>query len=41
VVPVEPKIPDGDLTEQAYRHDERYGIRAQLLALATELEATP
>jgi hypothetical protein len=41
VVPVEPEIPEGDLTEQAYRHDERYGIRAALLAIATELGNTP
>jgi hypothetical protein len=41
VVPDEPEIPEGDLTEQAYRHDERYGIRTAFLALANELDPTP
>ena len=38
VVPEQPTIPEGDLTEQTYRWDERYGIRAAILAIATELE---
>jgi hypothetical protein len=38
VVPKEQSIPDGDLTEQAYRSDERAGIRSDLLAIATELD---
>jgi hypothetical protein len=38
VVPKEQSIPDGDLTEQAYRSDERAGIRAKLLAIAAELD---
>ncbi len=41
VVPEESKIPEGDLTEQAYRHDERYGIRTAFLSLANELDPTP
>jgi hypothetical protein len=41
VVPDKPGIPEGDLTEQAYRHDERYGIRTAFLSLATELDPTP
>ena len=39
VVPEQPTIPEGDLTEQTYRWDERSGIRARILAIATELEA--
>jgi hypothetical protein len=38
VVPEQPTIPDGDLTEQTYRWDERSGIRRKLLAIAAELE---
>jgi hypothetical protein len=38
VVPKEQSIPDGDLTEQAYRSDERAGIRSDLLAIAAELD---
>ena len=38
VVPKQPAIPEGDLTEQTYRWDERFGIRADILAIATELE---
>jgi hypothetical protein len=41
VVPEESKIPEGDLTEQAYRHDERHGIRTAFLSIATELDPTP
>ena len=40
VVPEQPAIPKGDLTEQTYRWDERSGIRAHILAIATELEGT-
>ena len=40
VVPEQPTIPEGDLTEQTYRWDERSGIRAAILAIATELEGT-
>ena len=40
VVPQQPAIPEGDLTEQTYRWDERSGIRAAILAIATELEGT-
>jgi hypothetical protein len=39
VLPEQLTIPDGDLTEQTYRWDERSGIRAELLAIAAELEA--
>ena len=38
VVPEQPTIPNGDLTEQTYRWDERSGIRAEILAIAAELE---
>ena len=38
VVPEESKIPEGDLTEQAYRHDERHGIRTAFLSIANELD---
>lgn len=38
VVPEQPTIPDGDLTEQTYRWDERSGIRRKLLSIAAELE---
>lgn len=38
VVPEQPAIPEGDLTEQTYRWDERSGIRAHILAIAGELE---
>jgi hypothetical protein len=38
VVPKQLTIPDGDLTEQTYRWDERSGIRNDLLAIAAELE---
>ena len=41
VVPEESKIPEGDLTEQAYRHDERHGIRTAFLSIANELNPTP
>jgi hypothetical protein len=41
VVPEEQTIPDGDLTEQAYRSDERAGVRRDTLAIAAELEALP
>lgn len=36
VVPEQPAIPEGDLTEQTYRWDERSGIRAHILAIATQ-----
>ena len=39
VVPEQPTIPNGDLTEQTYRWDERSGIRAEILAIAAELAA--
>ena len=32
-------VPDGDLTEQAYRSDERFGLRALLTAEAERAEA--
>jgi hypothetical protein len=38
VVPKQPSVPEGDLTEQTYRWDERSGIRAEILAIAAELE---
>lgn len=38
VVPEQPAIPEGDLTEQTYRWDERSGIRAKIFAIVTELE---
>ena len=38
VVPEQPTIPEGDLTEQTYRWDERSGIRADILAIANELD---
>ena len=41
VVPEQPAIPEGDLTEQTYRWDERSGIRAHILAIAGELRAQP
>ena len=41
VVPQQPAIPEGDLTEQTYRWDERSGIRAHILAIAGELRAQP
>ena len=41
VVPEQPTIPAGDLTEQTYRWDERFGIRAHILAIADELRAQP
>lgn len=40
VVPEQPTIPEGDLTEQTYRWDERFGIRSQLFAIAAELEGS-
>jgi hypothetical protein len=38
VVPEQLTIPDGDLTEQTYRWDERSGIHRKLLAIVTELK---
>jgi hypothetical protein len=38
VVPEQPTIPNGDLTEQTYRWDKRSGIRRKLLAIAAKLE---
>jgi hypothetical protein len=40
VVPDEPNIPEGDLIQETCRWDERSGIRADLLAIAAELEQT-
>ena len=39
LVPEETDVPPGDLTEQAYRQDERFGLRAKLLAEADRAEA--
>ncbi len=39
LVPEELEIPPGDLTEQTYRQDERFGLRARLLAEADRAEA--
>lgn len=38
LLPEEDVIPDGDLTEQAYRSDERAGLRAILTAEADRAE---
>ena len=38
VVPDEPKIPEGDLVQETCRWDERAGIRADILAIAAELD---